>query len=171
MNRDEIIATLKTATQDVLDFSGDYNVAGKWNYEEQLVHLTKSIKPLSSGLMLPTFVFRWKFGTPNRPVRTFEEVVEKYLTKLPNLEGANPDYAPKKEVPVPREEAAAQYQKESERLYRAITTWSEAQLDDYLVPHPLLGKVLVREMLYFTIYHTQHHLEILNSIPTPSPST
>jgi len=26
-----------------------------------------------------------------------------------------------------------------------------------LLPHPLLGKVTVREMLYFTIHHVQHH--------------
>ena len=162
MNRDEIIATLKEATEDVLNFSGEYNVEGKWNYEEQVVHLTKSIKPLSLGLKLPVMVFRWKFGKPNRPVRTFDEVVDKYLTKLPNLVGANPNFAPKKEAPVAREVALDKYKEESEKLYKAIETWSEGQLDNYLVPHPLLGKVMVREMLYFTIYHTQHHMMILN---------
>lgn len=162
MNRDEIIETLKKATQEILEFSGEYDVEGKWNYEEQVVHLTKSIKPLASGLKLPVMLFRWKFGKPNRPVRTFDEVVDKYLTKLPNLVGANPDYAPKKEVPVTREVALAAYKKESEKLYKSIATWDEWQLDNFLISHPLLGKMLVREMLYFTIYHTQHHLEILN---------
>ena len=162
MNRDEIIEALKAATQDVLEFSGEYNVEGKWNWEEQVVHLTKSIKPLSFGLKLPVMIFRWKFGRPNRPVRTFDEVVERYLAKLPNLVGANPDYAPKKEAPVAKDVAMSLYKKESEKLYKAIETWDEWQLDNFLVPHPLLGKVMVREMLYFTIYHTQHHLMILN---------
>jgi hypothetical protein len=42
----------------------------------------------------------------------------------------------------------------------------EAQLDQYLVPHPLLGKITLRELGYFTIYHTQHHLRnLLGRLP------
>ena len=162
MNREEIIAALKTATKEVIGFSGEYNVEGKWNYEEQIVHLTKCLKPLSLGLRLPVLAFRWKYGTPNRPVRTFEEVVDKYLAKLENFQGANPNFAPVKKRPVSRDVAILGYQKESERLYKAIGSWSESQLDNYLLPHPLLGRVMIREMLYFTIYHTQHHYMILN---------
>ena len=32
-----------------------------------------------------------------------------------------------------------------------------ADLDAVLLPHPLLGKLTVREMLFFTVYHVQHH--------------
>ena len=39
--------------------------------------------------------------------------------------------------------------------------WKDAQLDQYIAPHPLLGKITVRELCYFTIYHTQHHLNII----------
>ena len=31
------------------------------------------------------------------------------------------------------------------------------QLDHYLLPHPLLGKITLREMLFFSAYHIQHH--------------
>jgi hypothetical protein len=34
----------------------------------------------------------------------------------------------------------------------------EAKLDNFIAPHPLLGKITLRELCYFTIYHTQHHL-------------
>ena len=161
MNRDEIIEALKTATHDVLTFSGEYEVTGKWNYEAQVVHLTKCLSPLSTGLRLPVFIFRWKFGKPNRPVRTYEELVAKYQEKLENFEGANPQFAPNVNQPIPRDTALDNYKKESEKLYKAIETWDERQLDNFLLPHPLLGKVMIREMLYFTIYHTQHHFQIL----------
>jgi hypothetical protein len=26
-----------------------------------------------------------------------------------------------------------------------------------VLPHPLLGKLTIREMLYFTVYHGEHH--------------
>jgi hypothetical protein len=43
--------------------------------------------------------------------------------------------------------------------------FSEAQLDEYVLPHPILGKLTIREMLYFTIYHaTHHHLATLKNL-------
>jgi len=39
--------------------------------------------------------------------------------------------------------------------------WKEPQLDQYIAPHPLLGKITLRELCYFTIYHTKHHLNII----------
>ena len=39
--------------------------------------------------------------------------------------------------------------------------WSDAKLDKYIAPHPLLGKITLRELAYFTIYHIQHHLSII----------
>jgi len=43
------------------------------------------------------------------------------------------------------------------KLSLSLDHFSEEQLDRLLLPHPLLGKLTLREMLYFTIYHVQHH--------------
>jgi fumarate reductase subunit D len=52
------------------------------------------------------------------------------------------------------------------RLLLAITKinlqleeFSEQQLDLHRLPHPLLGKISIREMMYFTMYHAEHHME------------
>lgn len=34
------------------------------------------------------------------------------------------------------------------------------ELDKYILPHPLLGKLTIREMMYFTIYHVEHHKKL-----------
>ena len=48
------------------------------------------------------------------------------------------------------------------KLINALQTkWDDKQLDKYLAPHPLLGKITLRELSYFTIYHTEHHLLII----------
>jgi len=39
---------------------------------------------------------------------------------------------------------------------------SEADLDRYQTRHPLLGTITLRELCYFTIFHTKHHLETIN---------
>lgn len=46
-------------------------------------------------------------------------------------------------------------------LAAKIPAWSEAALDRYQLPHPLLGKLTVREMLFFTVYHNAHHLTLV----------
>jgi hypothetical protein len=46
-------------------------------------------------------------------------------------------------------------------LCKSINSYSEEQLDQYILPHPLLGKLTIREMMYFTIYHAQHHTTIV----------
>lgn len=44
-----------------------------------------------------------------------------------------------------------------EDFARRIENWSEADLDRYRLPHPLLGKLTVRDMLLFTVQHLAHH--------------
>ncbi|MEO5583430.1 MAG: DinB family protein, partial [Saprospiraceae bacterium] len=42
-------------------------------------------------------------------------------------------------------------------LQENMENWSEEELDKYVIPHPLLGNLTFREMLYFSIYHAGHH--------------
>jgi hypothetical protein len=44
---------------------------------------------------------------------------------------------------------------------------SEKELDQYLVKHPLLGRITLRELGYFTIFHTEHHLQSIQNILKP----
>ena len=43
------------------------------------------------------------------------------------------------------------------QLTAQVARFSEEELDQLILPHPLLGKLTLREMLYFTIYHVKHH--------------
>ena len=49
------------------------------------------------------------------------------------------------------------------KLCLSIEKISEEDLDYYVLPHPLLGKLTLREMLYFTIYHVKHHEKQIRS--------
>jgi hypothetical protein len=46
-------------------------------------------------------------------------------------------------------------------LRAAIVRWPERKLDSLQLPHPLLGKLTVREMLLFTLYHQRHHKDVV----------
>lgn len=60
-----------------------------------------------------------------------------------------------------KESLIKQYLLQKEKLISKIKRQSEEELDLYILPHPLLGKLTLREMLFFTIYHNRHHLELL----------
>jgi hypothetical protein len=42
-------------------------------------------------------------------------------------------------------------------LSEKLNKFTEEELDKYILPHPLLGKLTIREMMFFTIYHVLHH--------------
>lgn len=134
---------------------------GKWTMGQHVVHLISSAKPLNKGLRVPKVVVKSMFGTNNRVERSFSGVVERYKKKLSLGGQASGKYIPK---PVPVEKKAAlleELENEGKRLAKAMGKWNEEQLSKFLLPHPLLGKVTIREMMFFTVYHMDHHLTIL----------
>ena len=53
-------------------------------------------------------------------------------------------------------------QVENKKLqYKTLNHWSDKQLDTYILPHPLMGKMPVREIIIWAAYHVEHHTEIL----------
>ena len=98
----------------------------------------------------------------NRPSRTYDELVMKYKTKLTAGGKASRPFIPSVVGFEKKAGLIKKYAAQKQKLIAKIEKQSEADLDKYILPHPLLGKVTLREMLYFTIHHNEHHLHILN---------
>ncbi len=129
---------------------------GKWSPDKQLSHLVKSVAPVRLAFTLPSFFLRILFGTANRPSRKYDELVAKYHAKLQAGGRASGRFLPN-EKPMPVLKLTKQLTALIKSLNQQIDSYSEEQLDKLILPHPLLGKLTLREMLYFTIYHVQHH--------------
>ena len=54
-------------------------------------------------------------------------------------------------------------------LVTEVERWSERAMDRYRLPHPLLGQLTVREMLFFTLYHNVHHIHVVARRLSASP--
>ena len=137
----------------------------KWSPADHLRHLTKSIRPLAKGLGLPGPIIGLRFGWPRRASRTFDELYEAYTTRLAQGVSAG-RFAPSSPSTPGEGDAGKTRILESwqgaQRAMRAvIPRWSERKLDRYQVPHPALGKLTMREMLYFTIFHNAHHARLV----------
>ena len=135
--------------------------SGKWSAGQNLDHLVKAIEPLQLPFQLPKFILKLMFGKANRLSKTYDELVAKYKRKLAEGGKASGRFIPPVIVFENKDPLIQTYLHQKEKLIRKIRRQSETDLDKYILPHPLLGKLTLREMLYFTIYHNQHHLELL----------
>lgn len=135
----------------------------KWSAGQNLDHLIRAIKPLQLAYGLPKFALRVLFGKTNRPSRTYDEIVTKYKNKLAAGGRASGPFIPPVILFEKKEELLKKYEEQKQNLIAKIEKQSEKDLDVYILPHPLLGKVTLREMLFFTIHHNEHHLESLKN--------
>lgn len=133
----------------------------KWNAAQQLNHLVRATAPVVLAFMLPKFVLRVLFGTANRPSRSYEELVAKYNAALAAGGKASGQYIPPATPWEAHTRLLRLLERNSSRLCKQVAFCSEEDLDRYILPHPLIGKLTLREMLYFTAYHVKHHQRII----------
>jgi hypothetical protein len=129
----------------------------KWTAGQQLDHLVKAVNPVNLAFILPHFLLRIVFGKANRTSRTYDELVEKYKSKLAAGGKASAPFIPPPIAASDREKLSRRFLALTASMLNRINSFSEEQLDTLILPHPLLGKLTFREMLYFTIYHAEHH--------------
>lgn len=137
--------------------------AGKWSAGQQLDHLIRAARPVNMAMRLPKFLPRLLFGKPNRVGYTYNEVIKKYQHKLQEGAKASGPYIPPIAELNKKEKILANFLRQKDNLLSVLAKWSEGDLDAYLLPHPIVGKLTVREMLFFTVYHIRHHLSSLKS--------
>lgn len=135
----------------------DVSRNGKWTPAQQLDHILRAVRPVAMAMRLPKWFLRWRFGKPNRTPRDYDALVQRYKEKLDAGGRASGRFVPPAIPASEVERIAASVKHAVVALSRQVDKWTEPELDTVLLPHPLLGKLTVREMLYFTIYHAQHH--------------
>lgn len=139
---------------------------GKWSVAQQVKHLVTATNTSRLAFTLPKFIVRVVAGKPNRPSRTYNELVAKYTMKLEQGGKASGRFVPKAiNASYGKEKLIGEFTKAMQRFTAAVQrNWKEFLLDKYLAPHPLLGKITLRELCYFTIHHTHHHLNSIKTI-------
>jgi hypothetical protein len=137
----------------------------KWSVAENVQHLIISTNMSTLAFSLPRFIVRWISGRPNRGSKTYDQLAGKYEQKLAAGGAATGRYIPKPiTITATKERLLLNWEKATGKHLTALkNNRSEKDLDNYLVKHPLLGKITLRELCYFTIYHTEHHLNIISS--------
>ena len=136
-----------------------------WSASDNVDHLIRSHKPISKALKLPKFTLQAMFGKPERRSKTYEEICDLYRAEIARGAQASGRFLPEQQSPVEnaeekKAELLEQWSKASTELVAVAEKWGDNDLDGYLLLHPLIGKLTIREMLFFTIYHNLRHASL-----------
>ena len=138
--------------------------AESWSAADYLKHLLLSIKPVAKAMGFPAEILERQFDRSERTSRSYAELVKAYQKRLDEGIRAE-DYG--KVVPVfyrfpegitnERAYLIQSWNESNQRLIGAAQQWSETELDSLQLPHPAIGTVTLREMLFFTLFHNTLH--------------
>lgn len=133
-----------------------------WSASDNLDHMIKAVKPVAKAMKLPKVALQTMFGKPGQASRPYDKICSIYRAEIAKGAKASGSFLPNQETPNADAEnkKAELLQKFSSAVENLISTaekWGENELDQYQLPHPLIGKLTVREMLFFTIYHNLRH--------------
>lgn len=156
-NHEAFLASIHKVPSD--QWNASHN--GKWNPAQQLDHILRSVGPVNMAMGLPKWFLRLAFGKPNRAARTFDVLIERYKEKLTAGGRASGRFVPPATPALSVERMSMDLRALVGKLTKRVDSWSEKDLDNTLLPHPLLGKLTMREMLYFTMYHAEHHKRLV----------
>ena len=137
---------------------------GVWAPVDQVRHLTKVVRAVTKGLRLPRPLMLLLFGLGRSPSRSIESLQAAYKALLGRGGGAG-GFAPRPLGPAElttdeRARQMALHAAAIEEFAHVLSRWRQGSLDRWRLPHPLLGKLTVREMVHFTLLHNVHHVAV-----------
>ena len=172
MTKQEISSLLKNKHESLFNWLDNQSIdrwekgpENKWTTGQQVLHLLQSAKQLNKALGIPKLILKYKFGKSNRIPRDYEAIVNRYNERLKAAKGRT--FGPSQNMRIPNKiekvNLIKQLQLEHERLQSHLTKWKDNKLNSLLLPHPLMGKMPVREIIMWSAYHVEHHTKALQS--------
>lgn len=135
---------------------------GKWTTGQHIDHLIRSTAMVTKGFSYPKFILKWKFGVNNRKERSFEETYARYKKALADGSAkAYGRYLPEEITNNQKSQKLTELKCQGKKFISVVNKQSEENLSKYIIPHPVIGLLTLREMAYFTAFHTVHHHNIL----------
>ena len=148
---------------------------GAWAPIDDLRHLVRVNAALVKGLGYPPFVLRLRFGRAWRKAWDYDRLAIMYDALLASGVKSPSPFEPRSGVVADREayreRVLGQWRSVNEQLLDRVERLGERTADRGVLPHPGMGLMSLREMLFFTIHHDLHHLEVAKRRVTEGKTT
>lgn len=174
-SKTELVSSLRDVTRKVESYYNSlppelffHDGLGGWSPAQNLSHITFIANLAVYLLKLPRFIF-FVFGKQNHQ-RDFKTLLADYIgSKTPiyigPLEPASIQPPPNAKQLI--HEMVSDWVKVSMELASQLDTIPENDFDQYSLPHPSMGMLSYREMMYVFIIHPIHHTyKVEQKLPT-----
>ncbi|HNM38459.1 MAG TPA: DinB family protein [Anaerolineales bacterium] len=132
-----------------------------WSAADNVDHVIKAVKPIVLALKLPRVVLKIFFGRPQHSSRPYKEVCRIYSEAISKGAKASGQFLPSENPVQDKERAKTMQLQKAEKIIQdlisALEKWEDSTLDQCQLPHPIIGNLTMREMLFFTIHHNVRH--------------
>lgn len=135
----------------------------RWTFSEHAEHLWLAGLSIASVLKQEE-TFLQKFPALTREAKSFDELKQEYMERITAGMKAFSKQIPPKDL----DKSAAEFQQQWNALFektrdRLLSAWTPERLSLKTVPHPALGNISVRELLFFQEFHIDHHISTLEN--------
>lgn len=158
---DKLVSTHKNFEKYLLSLSTEelhHKPNGKWSAFQQLAHIVVCLKPLVQVYGMPTNMIAMMFGRSEEDlIFSYNDHVAAYEAKLAAGGKAPAQFWPENVQASEVKTLCKILEDRVLALTKGLRNISEEDLNALQIPHPLLGEISLREMLYNAIYHVQHH--------------
>ncbi|HRG32892.1 MAG: DinB family protein [Saprospiraceae bacterium] len=163
MNRQELINQFTKNHQEFVEYVQDlsdeklmFSPSEKWNAGQQLNHIYLCLLPIEQALASKEYILN-KFGLSDHSSLPYEEIVKHYINAL-NKGGKAPDrFVPETFDLLNRPLLTSKLYDLLLKIGQHFENYSEEELDSLVLPHPLLGRLTIRELFYVMTDHAVHH--------------
>ena len=160
---DENVIQFIELVKDLSKDEFEVNINNKWSAGQDLMHLIKVLQIVNIGFTLPKPILRVLFGINKKDSRSFEHLQQLYKNALEGGTKAPTIYIPKPVSYTEKDNLIQKYESLNQSFINKLNDHTPFELDSYRLPHPILGKITLRELANFTSFHTSHHFELLKS--------
>lgn len=136
----------------------------KWTAIQHLKHIHLSILPLIRLLSdKPRFIAK-SLGMSDHSSRSFDAITQWFKSQIKTGMLSPPRYVPEAITFEERDIEVIAFNKSVDDLVAVIDLYTDTELEMYLIPHPILGNLTIREMMYFMDFHASHHMDHISNL-------
>ncbi len=144
---------------------------GGWTALDYFKHLILSVKSIVKAGEMSKDILIKSFGASGRASRPYETIVDIYDKRL--KAGVRAEDSPAQtpstyRVPAGTRDDTVYMLKDwvdsHKRLYKVVEGLKSVDLDMIQLPHPAIGLITFREMIYFTVYHNTLHWHDIDAL-------
>jgi hypothetical protein len=164
MRKNDLLATFSDRhlafiafIQTLTDTQFTLALGGKWSPGQQIEHIYLCLKPMERALGSKAYLME-KFGKLNRAELSYDQTIQHYLEALQNGGKAPAPFVPPAVDLARKQELIELTQNLVSSICERLNGYSEDELSQIVMPHPLLGNLNIREFMYMMSYHATHHL-------------